>query len=174
MPQAALHQFGLSTTELGWIIGAATFANLLVMPFLGRLVDGWGAWPTFMVAAALNVVAMLALYAAPSLPMLWIATGGVMLATGVMLPSAGAIALTRATPPTMGRLMGLYRTVGEAGMAFGPAVVPTVSQVLGMSILGGLLTCSTVTGIALLAAAAFNPRQGSTPNPALPQEPARR
>lgn len=180
VPQAALQQFHLSTSELGTVIGVATLANLVVMPFLGKLVDGWGAKPTFISAAALNVAAMLALYFAPSLPMLWLATGGVMLATGVMLPAAGAIALTNAKPHMMGRVMGLFRTVAEAGMAFGPAVVPGVTAAAGMPVLGGMLTCSLVTALALAAAllhagrragaAPASPQQQAQP----PQQPARR
>jgi MFS family permease len=171
---AALQQFHLTTSELGTVIGVATLANLAVMPFLGKLVDGWGARPTFIVAAALNVASMLALYLFPSLPMLWLATGGVMLATGVMLPAAGAIALTNAKPQMMGRIMGLYRTVAEAGMAFGPAVVPSVTAAVGMPVLGGMLTCSLVTVVALAAALLHVTRSAPASNAPLQQQPAQR
>lgn len=152
VPLAALQEFHLSTSELGWIIGAGTLANLIVMPVLGRLVDGWGAKPTFITAGALNIAGMLALFAAPSIAMLWISTAIVMLATGVMLPAAGALALSNATPQVMGRTMGLYRTVGESGMALGPVVVPAVTAAGGLPILSGLLTCAVVTAIAIVAA----------------------
>jgi MFS family permease len=174
VPVAALQQFHLTTSELGTVIGVATLANLAVMPFLGKLVDGWGARPTFIVAAALNIASMLALYVFPSLPMLWLATGGVMLATGVMLPAAGAIALTNAKPQMMGRIMGLYRTVAEAGMAFGPAVVPSVTAAVGMPVLGGMLTCSLVTVVALVAALMHVTRIAPVSNAPLRQQPAQR
>jgi MFS family permease len=151
VPLAALQEFHLSTSELGWIIGAGTLANLIVMPVLGRLVDGWGAKPTFITARLLNVAGMLALFAAPSMVMLWISTAVVMLATGVMLPAAGAIALSNVKPQMMGRMMGLYRTVAESGMALGPVVVPAVTAAAGLSVLSGLLTCAVVTAIALAA-----------------------
>jgi MFS family permease len=169
VPQAALQQFHLTTSELGSVIGVSTLANLVVMPFLGKLVDGWGAKPTFIVAALLNVSAMLALYAFPSLPMLWLATGGVMLATGVMLPAAGAIALANAKPHMMGRIMGLFRTVAEAGMAFGPAVVPAVTAATAMPVLGGMLTCALVTAIALAAAVMHVACGASAALPAAPR-----
>jgi MFS family permease len=152
VPVAALQEFHLSTSELGWIIGAGTLANLLAMPVLGRLVDGWGAKPTFIAASVLNITGMLALFAAPSLVMLWISTAVVMLATGVMLPAAGALALTNAKPQVMGRTMGLFRTIGESGMALGPVVVPAVTAIGGLHVLSGLLTCAVVTAIALAAA----------------------
>lgn len=174
VPQAALQQFHLGTSELGAVIGVATLANLVVMPFLGKLVDGWGARPTLIAAAVLNVVSMLALYFIPTLPMLWLGTGGVMLATGVMLPAAGALALSNARPQMMGRIMGLFRTVAEAGMAFGPAVVPAVTAAAGMPILGGMLTCSLVTAIALVAALMHVTRSTSATHAAMPQQPAQR
>jgi MFS family permease len=166
VPLAALQEFQLSTSELGWIIGAGTLANLIVMPVLGRLVDGWGAKPTFITASLLNVAGMLALFAAPSIVMLWISTAIVMLATGVMLPAAGAIALGNAKPQMMGRMMGLYRTVAESGMALGPVVVPAVTAAAGLSVLSGLLTCAVVTTIALGAASLFVGRREPAVNQA--------
>jgi MFS family permease len=102
---------------------------------------------------------MLALFAAPSLLMLWISTAVVMLATGVMLPAAGALALTNARPQVMGRTMGLFRTVGESGMALGPVVVPAVTTAGGLHVLSGLVTCSVVTAIALAAASLMSTRR---------------
>ncbi len=151
VPVAAIQEFQLSTSELGWIIGAGTLANLIAMPVLGRLVDGWGAKPTFITASLLNIAGMLALFAAPSMVMLWISTAIVMLATGVMIPAAGALALGNAKPQVMGRMMGIFRTIGESGMALGPVVVPAVTAAGGLSVLSGLLTCSVVTAIALAA-----------------------
>lgn len=166
VPLAALQEFHLSTSELGWLIGAGTVANIVVTPFLGRLVDGWGAKPTFVTASLLNLAGMLALFAAPSVPMLWISTAVVMLATGVMLPAAGAIALNKAKPQMMGRMMGMYRTVAESGMALGPVVVPAVTAAGKLPVLYGLLTCATVTVVALAAAAIFVGRREPAVSPA--------
>jgi MFS family permease len=152
VPLAALQQFHQTTRELGWIIGLGTFANIMVLPILGQLVDRWGAKQTFTAASALNVVGMLALLAAPSIVMLWISTTIVMLATGVMLPAAGALALNDANPKTMGRTMGLYRTIGESGMALGPTVGPAVTALGALPLMGGLLTCAVVNAIAIVAA----------------------
>jgi MFS family permease len=152
VPLAALQQFHLTTRELGWIIGTGTVANIAVLPILGQLVDRWGAKQTFTAASALNIVGMLALLAAPGIAMLWISTAIVMLATGIMLPAAGALALRDANPKTMGRTMGLYRTIGETGMALGPVVVPAVTAISGLSLLSGLLTCAIVNVIAIIAA----------------------
>jgi MFS family permease len=159
VPVAATHEFNLSTSELGWIIGVGTVANILVMPVLGKLVDGWGAKPTFIAASLLNLAGLLALYFAPSLEMLWVSTAIVMLATGIMLPAAGALALTNAKPQFMGRMTGIFRTVGESGMAFGPIVVPAVTAAGGLPVLAGLLVCAAVTAIALAAAALLASRR---------------
>jgi MFS family permease len=163
VPVAATHEFHLSTSELGWIIGVGTVANILVMPVLGKLVDGWGAKPTFIAASLLNLAGLLALYLAPSLEMLWVSTAIVMLATGIMLPAAGALALSNARPQFMGRMTGIFRTVGESGMAFGPIVVPAITAAGGLPVLGGLLVCAVVTVIALAAASVLVSRapQGS-------------
>jgi len=158
VPVAAIQQFHLSTGKLGWIIGVGTVANLIVAPVLGRLVDGWGAKPTFITASLLNIAGLISLFAAPTIPMVWISTATVMLTTGVMIPAAGALALTNAKPHVMGRTMGLFRTVGESGMALGPVVVPAVSAAGGLSVLSGLVTCAAVSAIAL-AAAAWLPAQ---------------
>jgi MFS family permease len=152
VPLAALQQFHLTTRELGWIIGAGTIANILVLPKLGELVDRWGAKQTFAAASALDIVGLLSLLAAPSVPMLWISTAIVMLATGVMLPAAGALALSGANPKTMGRTMGLYRTIGESGMALGPMVVPAVTAMSGLPLLSGLVTCAVVNATAIVVA----------------------
>jgi MFS family permease len=152
VPVAALQQFHLSNSELGWIVGAGTVANLMITPFLGQLVDGWGAKPSFTSACILNIAGMLALFAAPSHVMLWIATAIVMFATGVMIPAAGALALTGAKPQVTGRVMGLFRTIGESGMAFGPVVVPAVTAAAHLPILSGLLPCVFVAIAALTAA----------------------
>jgi MFS family permease len=155
VPLAALQEFQLSTSELGWLIGAGTIANVVVAPFLGRLIDGWGAKATFVTACLLNLAGMLILFAAPSVVMLWISTAVVMLATGIMLPAAGAIALNKTKPQVMGRTMGLYRTVAESGMALGPVMVPAITAAGKWPVLYGLLTCAMVTALALAAAAVF-------------------
>jgi MFS family permease len=152
VPVAALQQFHLSTSELGWIVGTGTLANLFALPFLGRLIDGWGAQPTFIAASLLNLASLLALFVVQSLAMLWCATAIVMLATGIMLPAAGALALTGCKPQMMGRVVGLFRTVGESGMALGPVVVPALTAANDWSVLSGLLTCAVVSVIALAAA----------------------
>jgi len=159
VPVAAIQQFHLSTSELGWIIGVGTVANLVVAPVLGRLVDGWGAKPTFITACLLNITGLLALFAVPTVPMVWIATATVMLTTGIMIPAAGALALTNAKPHVMGRTMGLFRTIGESGMALGPVVVPAVTAAGGLSVLSGLVTCAAVTAIALAAASMLTARR---------------
>jgi hypothetical protein len=82
-----------------------------------------------------------------------------MLATGIMLPAAGALALTNAKPQFMGRMTGIFRTVGESGMAFGPIVVPAVTAAGGLPVLAGLLVCAAVTAIALAAAALLASRR---------------
>ncbi len=158
VPLIALQQFHLSAGTLGWIIGAGTLTNLIVMPVLGRLVDTWGAAPTFITACLLNLVGLLALWLAPGVTMLWVSTAIVMLATGVMLPAAGALALSDAEPQMVGRTMGLYRTIGESGMALGPVVVPVITAAGSWSLLSGLLTCSVITVVALLATMGFRLR----------------
>lgn len=165
VPIAALQTFHLTSSELGWIIGAGTLANLIVMPVLGRLVDGWGAKPTFICASLLNLAGLLALFFIPNPVMLWISTAIVMLATGVMLPAAGALALTNAKPQVMGRMTGLFRTVGESGMAFGPIVVPAITAAGSLPVLSGLLTCAVVTTVALAAASLFGARREPAANP---------
>jgi MFS family permease len=161
VPVLALQQFHLSNGELGAIIGAGTLANVAVTPFLGRLVDGWGALQSFVSASLLNVAGLLALYFAPWHSMLWVATAIVLFATGVMIPSAAALALRKVAPPAMGRATGLFRTIGEAGMALGPVVVPAVSAALHLPVLAGLLTCAVVTIAALGAALAGSARRSS-------------
>jgi MFS family permease len=155
VPVAALQEFHLSNSELGWIVGSGTVANLMVTPFLGQLVDGWGAKPSFITACILNVAGMVALFAAPGHVMLWVATAIVMFATGIMIPAAGALALTGAKPQVTGRVMGLFRTIGESGMAFGPVVVPAVTAAAHLPILSGLLPCMLVAIVALAAASFF-------------------
>jgi MFS family permease len=156
VPVAALQEFHLSNSELGWIVGTGTVGNFMVTPFLGRLVDGWGARPVFICATLLNVAGMLALFAAPTRAMLWIATAAVMIATGIMIPAAGALALTGAKPQVTGRVMGLFRTIGESGMAFGPIVVPAVTAAAHLPTLSGLLTCVVIAVIALTTASLFH------------------
>ncbi len=153
VPVAALTLFGMDTSMLGWVIGAGTALNLAAMPFLPRLIDGWGARPTFLLATSVNALAMLALFLMPVTAMLWIVTAIVLLATGVMIPAATTLALTGAAPQVMGRVMGLVRTAGDTGMAVGPIVVPAIVAFGGFGIMAGLLVCLAVTLLPLVGVA---------------------
>ncbi|MCA0433421.1 MAG: MFS transporter [Proteobacteria bacterium] len=158
VPVVALSTFAMDPSTLGWIIGAGTALNLAAMPVLPRLIDDWGARPTFLLSATVNAVAVLALYLLPSVAMLWIATAVVLLATGVMIPAATTLALTGAAPQTMGRLMGLVRTAGDTGMAIGPIVVPAFVTFGGFNMLAGLFVCLAVTLVPLAAVFGLRPR----------------
>jgi MFS family permease len=152
VPVVALHDFDLTPSTLGWIIGAGTALNLLAMPYLGRLIDGYGARPVFLLSTLLNIAAMMAAYFVPTVAMLWISTALVMLASGIMIPAAMTIAIEGAAPQVMGRVMGLARTASDAGMAIGPTAVPAIGAALGVSHMFGMVTCSVVSLIALLFA----------------------
>jgi MFS transporter, DHA1 family, multidrug resistance protein len=160
VPAAALAQFGLTSSQLGWVIGVGTAANLIAMPFLPRLIDGWGARPSFVLAAAFNVTGMLALFLLPSVLMLWIATAMIMLATGVMIPASAALSLQGVQPQATGRVMGLFRTASDGGMALGPILVPAITKLGGFSLLSGLITCTAMTILALAVVAYGSRRTG--------------
>ncbi|MBC2664923.1 MFS transporter [Novosphingobium flavum] len=148
VPVEARGPLQLSNGELGWIIGLGTLANLAVTPFLGKLIDGYGARPTYAVAAVLSVAAMVLLLTVPSRAVLWLATALILLATGVMIPAAAALALTGAEPRRMGQLMGIYRTMAESGMAIGPVALPAFTAALGLPVVSGLLPCIALTALA--------------------------
>jgi MFS family permease len=153
VPAAAMTQFEFKPSEIGWVVGVGTAANLLAMPFLPKLIDGWGPRPSFLSAATLAAAGVLALYIWPSVAMLWIATAAVTLGTGVMIPAAAALSLQNAAPQATGRIMGLFRTASDSGMALGPIVIPAITRFAGISILAGLLICAVVllTALALVA-----------------------
>ena len=158
VPVAALGQFGMTTSELGFVIGAGTAANLLAMPFMAKWIDGFGARPTFMATAAVTIIACLALYLVPVKPMLWLAVALIMFGTGVMIPAAIAIAMEGVPAAQTGRVMGAVRTVSDAGMAVGPTAVPVLSGALGQPPLFGLVTCLAACAIALVLVLVTSPR----------------
>ncbi len=148
VPVTALGQFGMTTGELGLVIGAGTAANLLAMPFMAQWIDRYGARATYLVMALITVAACISLFIMPTKPMLWIAVALVMFGTGVMIPAAIAISTEGVPPQQMGRVMGAVRTVSDAGMAVGPTAVPAVTAALVQPPLFGLISCLVVCVVA--------------------------
>jgi MFS transporter, DHA1 family, multidrug resistance protein len=150
VPVTALGQFGMTTSELGLVIGVGTAANLLAMPFMSKWIDGFGARPTYIATAAVTIVACIALFAFPTKPVLWLSVALVMFGTGVMIPAAIAISMEGVPPSQLGRVLGAVRTVSDAGMAVGPTAVPALTMAWGQPPLFGLITCLGACVMALL------------------------
>lgn len=150
VPVMALQEFSLSTSMLGWIIGAGTAANLLAMPFMSRWIDGFGARPTFVATAAVTVLGCALMFIAPSVAMLWVSVALVMFGTGVMIPAAIAIAMEGVPAALTGRVMGPVRTISDAGMAVGPTAVPFLSGAAGQPPVFGMVICLAACVAALL------------------------
>lgn len=150
VPVMALHEFNLTTSTLGWIIGAGTAANLLAMPFMSRWIDDFGARPTFMASAVITIVGCAAMFVAPSVTMLWVSVALVMFGTGVMIPASITIAMEGVPPVLTGRIMGPVRTISDAGMAIGPTAVPYLTGAASQPPIFGMVICLVVCATALV------------------------
>ncbi len=149
-PAVAIDDLGLSSSELGWVVGVATLANFLTQPIAVRLIDGWGAERTAVSAAAIAVAGLILMTAAPGVATLWIGTMLLMIATGAMIPAAGAVALKGAPREATGRVMGVFRTATDFAMTAGPITLPAMAGAFALPVADGFAIAAGVLALAVL------------------------
>lgn len=152
LPHAAHSVFSLDAKTVGFIIGAGTAANLVIMPLIGIGIDRIGARPVLIGATAVSVLGLALPVLMPTVTGLWVATAITMVGTGTMIPAASALALTGSRPEETGRIMGLFRTISDLGMALGPLLIPAVAAGLMLTGETDTLVPAVVTAIGLLLA----------------------
>jgi len=131
MPLFAQEELGLSESGIGMVQSLCSLANFFVLWHAGRLLDRIGRRRVTLPALWVTALVLLAFPWATTLPRLI----GVSVAFGVVLgylaPAPAAIIADLAPQGAIGTVMGLYRTAGDIGLLFGPAVVGWVAGHLG-------------------------------------------
>jgi MFS family permease len=130
-PVLAVTLLDLSPDRLGLIVGAATLVNLAVLPLNARLIARRGAAVALAAGLAATIGGLLVLPVSLSEPALWLALVLILSGTGAMMPAASVLALDGVHPGRIGRAMGLFRTVGDVGMALGPTAVTALAGLIG-------------------------------------------
>ena len=131
MPLFAQEELGLGESGIGMVQSLCSLANFFVLWHAGRLLDRIGRRRVTLPALWVTALVLLAFPWATTLPRLI----GVSVAFGVVLgylaPAPAAIIADLAPQGAIGAVMGLYRTAGDIGLLFGPAVVGWVAGHLG-------------------------------------------
>jgi MFS family permease len=150
------HDFGVSYTQLGLLMGLFYAASGLGQTVSGFLVDHLGARRVLPAGMALLASAMALAGAAAGYGMLALAAilGG--LGNSVFHPADYSIFNAAISPPRLGRAYAVHGVCGNLGWAIAPAVVVGLAGPLGWR--GSLIT----VGVAGVAAAVVLSTQGTT------------
>jgi len=143
-----LHELGASAQTIGYVMGTAGFAGIVVLPFLGVLLDRvdrrrfviWGG-----VVMALASFAYLAVPAmSPAIYLLRVVQG---LAFTAAFVTASTLAAELAPLPMRGRALGLFGISTLLTHALAPAIGEVIAHRFGFSALfafAGTLGCGSV------------------------------
>jgi MFS family permease len=143
-----LQHVGLSSTLIGVIIGAGSFASMLVRPFVGRGVSQFGYATLLAGATGLATLSIGMTPLVSSFVPLMVASAGLGASSGVTQPLTMSLMADAVTADLWGLAMGVRQTVQRLGTVAGPIAfgVLVTRYGLGSSFVLGAL----VMGVAML------------------------
>lgn len=168
VPASAAHDFHLSPSQTGLLVGIGTLASLLLTPTIGRTIDRIGASKVLFASGIVTALSLAAFVAVPQTWMLWVTTAAVMIGTTGIMSAAGALVLAEAAGTGTGAALGLFRTAGDVGITLGPAGAPGLAAALGQAPVHGYSVVAASLGLATLVLlwALSRPRRAEAPAPA--------
>jgi MFS family permease len=160
VPASAAHDFLLSPSQTGILVGVGTLTSLLVTPAIGRAIDRIGPSRVLVASGLFTAAALAAFVLLPQSWMLWTTTAAVMIGTTGIMSASSALVLTEATGAGTGAALGLFRTAGDVGITLGPAGAPGLAAALGQAPLHGYsITALSVLAALVILAAGFALRE---------------
>jgi MFS family permease len=114
-------EIGLSRTGFGFGVFMSTVAIALAVPFVGRMVDRYGARPVAAWGSAFLALGFVALAEAATTPALYVA---IMMLTGLLASGCTPVPFTRAVSAAFDRSRGLALGITQVGIGVSAAIVP--------------------------------------------------
>jgi MFS transporter, DHA1 family, multidrug resistance protein len=162
VPVLAYDVAGMSPVGLGVAMAAGTVASLAVMPLVGRWIDRGARGRLLLPAGAVGAGALALLPGLAGPLPFSVALVAYAVATSVVGVVPGVVMGERFGPREAGAVVGLTRTVGDAGAAIGPLVVFPTAAIVGTWAAAGVLALVLLAAIMAFAAVT---RRGPAPDP---------
>lgn len=155
-----MKNFGLTFTQVGFIIAVRAAAGSFTQPLFGLLVDRGGNGRTLVVSLIWTSIIMSLMGVAPSYWWLLLITTLGPLACALYHPLGSALLREGSAPERVGTLTSLYIVAGSVGYAAAPVVSVAVVSKLGLP--GTLFLClpGLAVAVALIAMGALDARLG--------------
>lgn len=151
IPLVGHERLGLSLSFVGAALTAHVLANLLVLPFAGRLIDRFGQARCITAATALVAISLLVIACATGTTAFLAGLMLLGLSLGVANPAASAYAADHAPAGRFGPAMGMLRTMGDLGFVAGPILAGAVVDLVPGGYASALVANAGLVALAVLA-----------------------
>jgi DHA1 family multidrug resistance protein-like MFS transporter len=149
VPLMGVERLGLDTAQIGFALTVGNLLNLLVVGFVGILVDRYGRKVVIVPSCLFSAAAFVGFAYATGYP-LFVASAVLW---GVGVAGSGSASATyaadQAPPGANGITMGIYRMLSDLGYVIGPAILGVVAENAGAQ--------AALSGSAILALVATLP-----------------
>jgi len=165
--------FGVTSTQVGLVIGVFALGRFVADPLGGALSDRFGFNRLAVAGCVLTGVASIAAAATTSFDLLLVARAVQGVGSALYTTAAMALIISLAPRERVGRLVATYQGVFMLGLAFGPTVGGVVASIGGlrapfyayavMAALGGILAAKRLPARAVVAEDRAPDPQGAEP-----------
>lgn len=149
VPLLARDRFALAAETTGLMLTSGGLANLVVLPFIGRAIDRWGAPAAILLGSCLIIGGFLLMRVEGDVRPLWIGVVIIGVSGGMLAPALNTFAV-EVSGLGHGTTLGALRTAGDAGLVLGPIILGPFVALLGASHETGLAGSAAAMAVSTL------------------------